>query len=229
MEPEDKKQPKPDVEIGALRAPARDSGRRLWRSFDDLARTPEFLAHSENEFPHGANDANAKVDRRELLKVMAASAAFAGLTGCTKLPTQKIVPYVRQPEDIIPGKPLFYATAATLGGIATGILVESHMGRPTKVEGNPDHPASLGASDAFAQASILTLYDPDRSQAEVHEGRIGSWNEFQREAQIVLAEQQPKKGAGLRILTETITSPTVAAQIRALLASYPEAKWLRYD
>ncbi len=111
---------------------------------EELADTPAFRDHKENEFPHGATDPGAKLDRRELMKVMAASAAFAGLTGCTKLPTQQIVPYVRQPEQIVPGKPLFYATAVTLGGIATGVLVESHMARPTKVEGNPDHPGSLG-------------------------------------------------------------------------------------
>ena len=134
---------------------------------------------------------------------MAASAALAGLTGCTKLPTQHIVPYVRQPEDILAGQPIFYATAMTLGGVASGILVESHMGRPTKIEGNPDHPASLGATDVFTQAAVLSLYDPDRSQAVVHDGRIGSWNEFQRELAIALEEQKTKKGAGLRILTET--------------------------
>ncbi len=147
---------------------------------------PEFRDHKENEFPHGANDPDAKLNRRELMKVMAASAAFAGLSGCTKLPTQKIVPYVRQPEEIIPGKPLFYATAVTLGGVATGVLVESHMARPTKVEGNPDHPASLGAADSFAQASVLGLYDPDRSRAEVHDGRLASWAEFQSELSLAL-------------------------------------------
>ena len=103
---------------------------------------------------------------------MAASAAFAGLTGCTKLPTQKILPYVRQPEEIVPGKALFYATAMTLGGIATGLLAESNMARPTKIEGNPDHPASLGATDVFAQAAVLSLYDPDRSRTVIHDGRI---------------------------------------------------------
>ena len=141
-------------------------------------------------FRTGRTIPDAKLDRRELLKVMAASAAFAGLTGCTKLPTQKIVPYVRQPEEIIPGKPLFYATAVTLGGVATGVLVESHMARPTKIEGNPDHPGSLGATDAFAQASILGLYDPDRSQAEIHDGRIGSWAEFQDELSTALGAEK---------------------------------------
>src|SRR5579862_6632953 len=155
----EKKDPgRPDVDLAALRITASD-GRvpRFWRGMEEIANTPEFRDHKENEFPHGSNDPDAKLNRRELMKVMAASAAFAGLSGCTKLPTQKIVPYVRQPEQIVPGKPLFYATAVTLGGVATGVLVESHMARPTKVEGNPDHPASLGASDAFAQASILGL------------------------------------------------------------------------
>jgi MoCo/4Fe-4S cofactor protein with predicted Tat translocation signal len=170
MEIENNNGGRPDVDIATLRNANSDGNTpRFWRSLDELADSPEFRDHLENEFPHGANDPGATLDRRELLKVMAASAAFAGLTGCTKLPTQHIVPYVRQPEQIIPGKPLFYATAVTLGGVASGILVESHMARPTKVEGNPDHPASLGASDAFAQASILGLYDPDRSQAEIHD------------------------------------------------------------
>ena len=126
---------------------------------------------------------------------MAASAALAGLTGCTKLPTQHIVPYVRQPEEILAGQPLFYATAMTLGGVATGVLVESHMGRPTKIEGNPDHPASLGATDAFAQAAVLSLYDPDRSQAVMHDGRIGSWNEFQQQLALALEEQRTEARA----------------------------------
>jgi len=141
-----------DVDISALRsASGAGQGPRYWRGLEELADTPEFRNHLENEFPHGPNDPDTKFDRRDLLKVMAASAAFAGLCGCTKLPTQKIVPYVRQPEEIVPGRPLFYATATTLGGVATGILVESHMGRPTKIEGNPDHPGSLGAADAFSR------------------------------------------------------------------------------
>ena len=122
-------------------AAARDSGAASTNS----PTRRHFAEHKENEFPHGARmTLTAQLDRREILKVMAASAAFAGLTGCTKLPTQHIVPYVRQPEEIIPGKPLFYATAMTLGGVATGILVESHMARPTKIEGNPDHPGESG-------------------------------------------------------------------------------------
>src|SRR5712672_1209263 len=175
MAPHKENDERPDVDIAALRhATSEGKTPRFWRGLEELADAPEFREHAENEFPHGANDPGATLDRRELMKVMAASAAFAGLTGCTKLPTQRIVPYVRQPEQIIPGKPLFYATAVTLGGVASGILVESNMARPTKVEGNPDHPASLGATDAFAQASILGMSDPASSQAEINDARVGS-------------------------------------------------------
>jgi MoCo/4Fe-4S cofactor protein with predicted Tat translocation signal len=229
MHTENKNSMRPDVDIATLRTAATGDSPRFWRSMDELADTPEFRDHKENEFPHGASDPDAKLDRRELLKVMAASAAFAGLSGCTKLPTQKIVPYVRQPEQIIPGKALFYATAVTLGGIATGILVESNMARPTKVEGNPDHPASLGASDAFAQASILGLYDPDRSQAEIYDGRIGSWAAFQDYLSTALGTEKGGGGTGLRLLTSTITSPSLAEQIRNFLKGYPSAKWIQYE
>ena len=230
METENKNGGRPDIGIEELRNARSDANNpHFWRSLDELADTPEFRDHLENEFPHGANDPGASLDRRELLKVMAASAAFAGLTGCTKLPTQQIVPYVRQPEQIVPGKPLFYATAVTLGGIASGILVESHMARPTKVEGNPDHPASLGATDAFAQASILGLYDPDRSRAEVHDGRVGSWTEFQNELTATLAGETKSGGAGIRLLTATITSPSLGAQTGAFLKTYPSAKWHQYE
>jgi molybdopterin-containing oxidoreductase family iron-sulfur binding subunit len=220
----------PDVDISALRKSASGGDApRFWRGLEELADTPEFRNHKENEFPHGANDPEAKIDRRDLLKVMAASAAFAGLTGCTKLPTQKIVPYVRQPEEIIPGKPLFYATAVTLGGIATGVLVESHMARPTKIEGNPDHPGSLGATDAISQASILGLYDPDRSQAEIHDGRIGSWAQFQNELSAALGAEKGNSGSGIRLLTPSITSPTLGDQIATFLKAYPSAKWVQYE
>src|SRR6202051_3788210 len=226
MQTEKKNGSAPDVDIATLRNAKSDGNTpRFWRSLDELADTPEFRNHKENEFPHGANDPDEKLDRRDLLKVMAASAALAGLSGCTKLPTQKIVPYVRQPEQIIPGKPLFYATAVTLGGVATGVLVESHMARPTKIEGNPDHPGSLGATDAFSQASILGLYDPDRSQAEINDGRIGSWAEFQEELSSALGQEKGSGGGGVRLLTRTITSPALGDQISTFLKSYPSAKW----
>ena len=202
-----------------------DSG-AAWMS---LRTRRNFGITRKTSFRTGRTILKRKIDRRELLKVMAASAAFAGLCGCTKLPTQKIVPYVRQPEEIIPGKALFYATAVTLGGVATGVLVESNMARPTKIEGNPDHPASLGASDAFAQASILGLYDPDRSQAEIHDGRIGSWAEFQDELSTALGAEKGNGGSGVRLLTSTITSPSLGDQINTFLKAYPSAKWMQYE
>ena len=116
-----------------------------------------------------------------------------------------------------------------LGGVATGLLVESHEGRPTKIEGNPLHPGSLGATDVFAQAAVLGLYDPDRSQTLTNLGEIRPWSAFLGAIRAALAAQQPLKGAGLRILTESVSSPTLAAQIRDLLARYPSAKWHQWD
>src|SRR5205085_10005856 len=156
------------------------------------------------------------------------SLALAGAVGCSRPKPETWVPPARRPEQVTPGKPLFYATAMPLAGSAVGLLVESYSGRPTKVEGNPDHPASLGATDAFAQASVLSLYDPDRSQAVIHDGRIGSWNEFQRQIAIALEEQKSNKGAGLRVLTENITSPSLAAEMRTLLTTFPNARWHQY-
>ncbi|HEX9149047.1 MAG TPA: 4Fe-4S dicluster domain-containing protein, partial [Thermoanaerobaculia bacterium] len=169
------------------------------------------------------------VARRTFLKLMGASLALAGVTACTRQPAEKIVPYVRQPEEIIPGKPLFYATAMSMGGLATGLLIESHMGRPTKVEGNSLHPASLGSTDAFAQAAVYSLYDPDRSQTLLALGEIRPWPSFLGEMGIVLAEERPRRGAGLRILTETVSSPTLARQLAELLAKLPAARWHQWE
>jgi molybdopterin-containing oxidoreductase family iron-sulfur binding subunit len=169
------------------------------------------------------------LDRRELFKYVGASLALAGATACTRQPAEKIVPYVRQPEEIVPGKPLFYATTMSIGGLATGLLVESHMGRPTKVEGNPLHPASLGGTDAFAQAAVYGLYDPDRSQTLVNLGEIRPWSAFLGEMRLVLEEERPRRGAGLRILTETVSSPTLVRQLAELLAALPAARWHQWE
>ncbi|MGH9712444.1 MAG: TAT-variant-translocated molybdopterin oxidoreductase [Candidatus Acidiferrales bacterium] len=217
------------IELEALRAKLADgNGKRFWQSLDQLSETKEYREFLENEFPANAETKAEGINRREMLKLAAASAALAGLSACTKLPTEKIVPYVRPPEEIIPGKPLFYATSMPLAGVAAGLLVESHMGRPTKVEGNPEHPGSLGGTDVFAQAAPLGLYDPDRSQTVMLEGHISSWNAFVTALGNARSQIAPK-GSGLRILTETITSPTLAAQIRGVLAQFPEAKWHQYE
>lgn len=204
-------------------------GPRCWRGLEELANTAEFRRLVENEFAPGVVDWEDVPSRRRMLQLLGASLGLAGLTACTKQPPERIVPYVRAPEEIIPGKPLFFATAMTLGGVATGVLVESHMGRPTKVEGNPEHPGSLGGTDVFAQASILGLYDPDRSQVVTRGGRISSWVSFVAEVSRVREKLLARKGAGLRILTETVTSPTLAAQLRELLREMPEAVWHQYE
>jgi molybdopterin-containing oxidoreductase family iron-sulfur binding subunit len=201
----------------------------FWRSLEERADDPAFQERLYNEFPSAVEAITDPVARRTFLKLMGASLALAGVTACTRQPPEKIVPYVRQPEELIPGKPLFFATAMALGGVATGLLVESHEGRPTKVEGNPLHPSSLGASDVFAQAAILGLYDPDRSQTLTNLGEIRPWSAFLGAIRNALSAQAALKGAGLRILTESINSPTLAAQIRDVLARYPSAKWHQWD
>src|SRR5580698_10228628 len=160
---------------------------------------------------------------------MGASMALAGMTGCVRLPLEPIVPYVRQPEEVVPGRPQFYATAVTLGGYASPVLVESHLGRPTKIEGNDLHPASLGGTDIFTQAAILGLYDPDRSQTVTSMGDVRSWQSFLGALRGPMTAQKTLQGAGIRILTPTISSPTLADQLRNLLKIYPQAKWHVYE
>ena len=168
-----------------------------------------------------------QLSRRRFLQVMGAALALAG-AACSA-PREQIVPYVRAPEQISPGTPLFYATALPLGGYGEGVLVESHEGRPTKIEGNPSHPASLGATSIFGQAAVLGLYDPDRSRVVASGGRTRTWDSFVVELRRALARLEPSRGAGLRILTETVTSPTLLAQLQQLLARYPQAAWHQHD
>jgi molybdopterin-containing oxidoreductase family iron-sulfur binding subunit len=218
------------TDLADIRARLRGtSGRTFWRSLDELVETPEFLELLRVEFPRQAQGIAAALDRRHFLKLMGASLVLGGLGACTKQPEERIVPYVEQPERLVLGEPLYYATAMPFHGFGIGLLAESHEGRPTKVEGNPGHPASLGATDATIQASVLGLYDPDRSQTVVSAGAIRTWDGFLAAMRPALAAQAPKEGAGLRILTETITSPTVARQLRELLRAYPGAEWVQWD
>ena len=171
------------IDLEAVRARlAQENGKRFWQSLEELSETKEYREFLENEFPNNPEKDPEKnltgLNRREMLKLAAASAALAGLSACTKMPTQKIVPYVKAPEEIVAGKPLFYATSMPLAGVGAGLLVESHMGRPTKIEGNPEHPGSLGGSDVFSQAATLgTLRSgslPDRGARRAHQqlGRV---------------------------------------------------------
>jgi MoCo/4Fe-4S cofactor protein with predicted Tat translocation signal len=201
----------------------------FWRTLEERAMDPAFQERLTNEFPSEIEAITDPVARRTFLKLMGASMALAGMTACTRQPAEKIVPYVRQPEELVPGKPLFFATAMTLGGSAVGLLVESHEGRPTKIEGNPLHPSSLGATDVYAQAAILNLYDPDRSQTLTNLGDIRPWSAFLGAIRSALAAQAPLQGEGFRILTESVSSPTLAAQIREVLGRYPSARWHQWD
>src|SRR6201994_2444217 len=146
------------------------SGPQYWRSLEELAQTDGFVEMLHREFPRQASGWPEGASRRDFLKLMSASMALAGLSACVKQPLEPIVPYVKQPDGMVLGKPLFFATAMPFGADSIGVLVESHEGRPTKIEGNPDHPSSQGSTDAFAQASVLNLYDPDRAQTVTFAG-----------------------------------------------------------
>src|SRR5690349_17546082 len=169
----------------------------MWRSLEELAGTPEVREMMHREFPKGASEWVDAVSRRGFLKLMGSSMALAGMTACTKQPFEPIVPYVKQPEDLVLGRPNFYATAFTLGGYATPLLVTSREFRPIKIEGNDRHQASLGGTDVYAQASILNLYDPDRSQNVTNLGEITNWPEFVHAMQAPLVAQEAKKGTGI--------------------------------
>jgi MoCo/4Fe-4S cofactor protein with predicted Tat translocation signal len=217
-------------------------GKEYWRSLEELAATPEFEEMLHREFPQQAGewDETDAVGRRTFIKLMGASLALAGLSSaCVYQPPETIVPYVRQPEDLIPGKPLFFATAMPTPTGAVGLLARSNEGRPTHVEGNPDHPTSgtperaadqrFAATDLFAQASVLGLYDPDRSDTIRYRGDVRPPTAFLAEVRARLDEMKARQGTGLRFLTETVTSPTAAAQLRDILKAFPAAKWHSYE
>jgi MoCo/4Fe-4S cofactor protein with predicted Tat translocation signal len=219
-----------DIDLSAIRARlAGKHGPAFWRSLDEVAETPEFQAMVHREFPEGASEFTDPAGRRDFLRLMGASIALAGAAACTRQPTEHIVPYVKAPEDLIPGKPLFFATAMPFPGGAVPVLVESHMGRPTKIEPNPEHPFTGGGTDVYAQASILELYDPDRSQTMMGNGEIRPWSELSLALMSAGGGQRGAGGAGLRILSGSTTSPTLAAQIQALLTAMPQARWIQYE
>ena len=204
-------------------------GKRYWRSLDELAATPEFEEMVHREFPQAASEWNDEFSRRNFLRMMGASIALAGMAGCTKEPQERIVPYVRPPANVVPGRPLHFASAMPIRGVGTGVLVTSREGRPIKIEGNPDHPDSLGATNVFMQASILSLYDPDRSQTPIHQGEVSGWSAFSAALSSAMDAKRQTGGAGLRILTGTITSPTLLAQLQEIQKTFPEASWHRYE
>src|SRR5437764_14608738 len=193
------------------------NGPEFWRSLEELAGSADFREMMHREFPKGASELVDAVSRRGFFKLMGSSLALAGMTACTKQPFEAIVPYVQQPEGLVLGQPMFYSTAFTLGGYATPLLVTSREFRPIKIEGNDRHQASLGGTDVYAQASILDLYDPDRSQGIFNMGNVSDWDTFARGLHDPLSAQQAKKGARLRVLSQSFCSPTLADQKQKLL------------
>lgn len=205
-------------------------GPKFWRSLEELSETEEFLHYLHREFPEQASEWHDPVGRRQFLRVMAASLVLAGVSGCVVQPTEHLVPYVESPEEVVPGEPLFFATASSLGGYATGLLVESDMGRPVKIEGNDEHPANLGGTDVFAQAETLMLYDPDRSTVVTRGGRVSTWEDFEASLIERRLRHVKDRGKGFYFLTETISSPTIARQMKAIFADVlPEARWIQYE
>src|SRR4029078_993764 len=219
--------------------------KKYWRSLDELADTRVFREFVEREFPQQAEGWNDPLERRTFMKLMGASLALAGLSGCVFQPPEKIVPNVKQPEEYVPGKALFYATAAPLLGAGVPILVRSNEGRPTKIEGNPEHPNNRpaeaesenpvwnprgsSATDIFTQASLLNLYNPDRSPTPLYREDIRTWTAFVGAMRSALDEQRSKQGAGIRFLTESIISPTLGQQMKDLLTTLPQAKWHQWQ
>ena len=203
-------------------------GQAYWRSLEELAETPEFEEFLTKEFPRQAAPLESSVDRRGFMKLLGASLALAGLTSCVR-PYQQdhFAPYVKAPEELVPDEPVYYASALTYGGFAQGVLVQSFQGRPTKIEGNPDHPDSLGRTSPQMQANTLAMYDPDRSQFVVTGGNESSFEEFIKVFSTALSGLQ--NGAGFHILSETVTSPTLARQLAAVLQQYPQAQWHQFD
>jgi len=202
-------------------------GKRYWRSIDELADTAEFQAAVEKEFPSSAQEWVDPVSRRGFMKLMGASLALAGLAGCAKQPDEPIYPYVKQPEDLVLGKPNYFATAHPFVTGAVPLLVKSDEYRPIKIDGNPEHAYNQGSSDPYTQGALLDLYDPDRQQHVTYRGESREWAEFAQELRLKVAAS--KDGAGIYFLSETITSPTLARQWKAVAAAYPKAKLVQYD
>ncbi len=201
----------------------------LWRSLQELTRRAA-SGNGERTLPPANSPRDlAEIDRRQFLRLAAASLSMAGAGGCSRAPQQTIVPYVHAPPRLVGGDPQYFATSADLCGTAQGLLVKSNYGRPTKIEGNPSHPGSLGATDIFAQAAVLDLWDPDRAQAVLHRSQVSTWNAFVADLGAHMSRLSVNAGTGLRILSESITSPTLAAQLRTLLERFPGARWHQYQ
>ena len=211
-----------------LKIDPQDEPAPQWRGLEEL---PARAAHSSggDRGARGTPPDVPRLDRRQFLGYTVASLSLAGAGACSRQPQHTIVPYVHAPPQLVAGDPLYFATAASLGGPAQGFLVKSNYGRPTKIEGNPSHPGSLGATDIFAQAAVLDLWDPDRAQAVRHRGEETTWESFVDALSARMSRLSLDSGAGLRVLTESVFSPTLGGQLHALLERFPGARWHQYQ
>jgi molybdopterin-containing oxidoreductase family iron-sulfur binding subunit len=204
-------------------------GDMLWRSLEQAAEDPAFIEHATQEFPGLAAALAEPLGRRQVLRLMAASIVLSGLAGCDSKYGGNLIPAVTIPPNIIPALPNFYATAHVLDGYASGVVVKHIMGRPVKVDGNPEHSASLGAIDVYAQAQLLDFYDPDRAAEIRRRGNPADRANLEAALSGQRANLALRQGAGLRILTGSVTSPTLMAQFEAVQQQYPEAQWIQWD
>jgi MoCo/4Fe-4S cofactor protein with predicted Tat translocation signal len=226
----EKKVNQQELTLEAARAKlAGQTGKKYWRSVDELADTPAFREAVQREFPNQAAEWVDPVSRRGFLKVMSASLALAGLAGCTKQPDEPIYPYVKEPEDLVLGRPVYFATAMPFNTGAVPLLVKSDAYRPIKLDGNPEHPVNRGSSDPLSQGALLDLYDPDRSQRVTYRGEVREFAAFLAAFRAMLSDKKASGGAGIYILSDTVTSPTLAAQWKTAQQNYPNAKWLQWD
>ncbi len=217
------------LETPAVADDSRRDGRTIWKSLDEYSASSTFRDYVERQNPGLLENLNDPIERRDILRLLGASVALAGFVGCTRQPEEKILPYAKNPEAMIPGVPLYFATAMPWASGSIALLVESHMGRPTKVEGNEMHTSSRGATDVYAQASVLGLYDPDRSTTVRKAGRIVNYDTFTADLGALLDSEHNRGGAGLRVLTTTAISPTLVAQLQELAVVFPKSRWIQYE
>lgn len=212
-----------------LQSQADKTGKDWWRSLEEFADSSALQEWATEEFPNFADLLNTATDRRQLLKLMAASLALAATAGCSSREDARLVPYVEMPENLVPGVARYFATTLEQQGYGVGVLAESHTGRPTKIEGNPRHPASLGAATPAMQASVLELYDPQRSRIPQYRGDVAHWSRFEAAMVELRDDLVLGKGAGVALLLPTVTSPTLRAQLTRLQKQWPALRWFNHD
>jgi len=202
---------------------ANQTGKKFWRSLEELSNSPKFQNWVSQEFPEGATEMLDGKSRRNFLQLMAASMGLAGLTSCRR-PVEKILPYAKSVEGVVMGNALHFATAMPFNGRSIGLVVKSFDGRPIKIEGNSNDPSSRGAANTLTQASVLNLYDPDRSKEVLEGGKASTWDAFTKAAVTL-----PSDGDGVRILSTLVNSPTLSGLRTQLAAKMPKAKWVEYE